>query len=131
MHRFRLDDPRQLTAIGAGAVLIAACVPAAGIEDGPVLCPFRRLTGLPCPACGLTRSFVYTTHGHLAEAFHSHAFGPLLVLVIIGAALVLAVRAATRRPPLRLPTRVTYPVVIAIVAAWLGYAASRMAGIVG
>jgi len=137
-----LDDPRQVTAIGVGAVVIAACVPVAGIEDGPVLCPFRRLTGLPCPACGLTRSFVYTMHGHLAEGFQAHFFGPLLVLAIAVGAVLLATRMAgrrsaavgrpsVRRPAERLTTRAKYPLIAVIVTAWSGYAVARMAGIVG
>ena len=27
------------------------------VESGPVLCPWRELTGLPCPLCGSVRAF--------------------------------------------------------------------------
>ncbi|WP_196780844.1 DUF2752 domain-containing protein [Nocardioides sambongensis] len=39
---------------GGGVVALAASYlfSPETIEDGPVLCPFRRLTGLPCPAAG-------------------------------------------------------------------------------
>ncbi len=44
----------------------------------PVVCGFRRLTGHPCPGCGLTRSFTYLAHGHLADAFRINALGPFV-----------------------------------------------------
>lgn len=43
-------------------------------------CVFRELTGVPCPACGLTRSVCETAHGRLAEAFAYHYLGPLVYL---------------------------------------------------
>lgn len=48
----------------------------------PVLCTFRRLTTLPCPGCGLTRSFVLFAHGQLADAFRANFLGPPLFLLV-------------------------------------------------
>lgn len=39
------------------------------------ICHFRRLTGLDCPGCGLTRSFTCITHGRFEEAMAFHPFG--------------------------------------------------------
>ena len=44
----------------------------------PSPCLFYHLTGLPCPACGLTRAFVCTAHGQWAQAVGWHPLGPLL-----------------------------------------------------
>src|ERR1700716_3309549 len=65
-----------------------ALLPPAWASAGPPLCPFRLLTGLPCPGCGLTRSLVSLLHGDLSAAVLSHPPGPiaasiLLALVII------------------------------------------------
>lgn len=34
----------------------------------PSLCPFRRLTGMPCPLCGLTRAICLLFRGRAREA---------------------------------------------------------------
>lgn len=49
----------------------------------PGLCIFRRITGIPCPSCGMTRSYLALFSGNLKSAFLMH---PLfwLVPVIFG-----------------------------------------------
>ena len=47
----------------------------------PSLCLFYHLTGLPCPGCGLTRSFVCLGHGHLWQSLHWHPLGPAIYLL--------------------------------------------------
>ncbi|YAL82862.1 DUF2752 domain-containing protein [Dermacoccaceae bacterium W4C1] len=72
--------PAILAGIG---LLVAIAVPVRTVEAGPTLCPFRLATGLPCPACGLTRSWVLTAHGHLGDAFAVNVFGPLTFLAAV------------------------------------------------
>jgi hypothetical protein len=43
----------------------------------PPLCQMKMLTGLDCPGCGLTRSFIAIAHGQWREAFHFNPAGPL------------------------------------------------------
>lgn len=50
------------------------------------ICIFKVYVGLPCPGCGMTRSFLSLAQGHLHEAFYWH---PLWPLVFIGPALYL------------------------------------------
>lgn len=56
----------------------------------PSLCPFKNITGLPCPGCGLTRSVVYSAHGQWQQAITYHPFGPLFIAGL-GVALLAAV----------------------------------------
>jgi hypothetical protein len=57
----------------------------------PGTCVSRYVFGFPCPACGLTRSFVALAHGEPARAF---AFNPAGVLLFALVALQLPWRAA-------------------------------------
>jgi len=41
------------------------------------------MTGLMFPGCGLSRSFVFLSHGEVAGAFRFHAFGPLVYLILV------------------------------------------------
>ena len=43
----------------------------------PPLCTLKRLTGLDCPGCGLTRSFVALGHGQWREAVRWNPAGPI------------------------------------------------------
>ncbi|HZL90331.1 MAG TPA: DUF2752 domain-containing protein [Pirellulaceae bacterium] len=44
----------------------------------PELCTFRRLLGIECAGCGLTRSFISIGHLRLADAWHYHPAGLFL-----------------------------------------------------
>ena len=97
------------------------------IEDGPVICPFRALTGLPCPGCGLTRSWVYAAHGWWRESFAANAFGLLVALAVVAFAVTVVVRRVRRQSPPVLDRALRHPVVLGIGAVWLVYAAVRLA----
>jgi hypothetical protein len=43
-------------------------------------CPFRTLTGFPCPFCGITTGCVWLAHGRLREAWLSNILSPFLML---------------------------------------------------
>jgi hypothetical protein len=49
----------------------------------PPLCLFRATTGLSCPSCGLTRSFIALAHLDLVTAWHLHRLGPLLFTYVL------------------------------------------------
>jgi hypothetical protein len=46
-----------------------------------VVCPFRRLTGLPCPGCGLTRAGRHLLRGEFREAFWDNAMVPVVLAI--------------------------------------------------
>ncbi|NGN95020.1 DUF2752 domain-containing protein [Nocardioides sp. KC13] len=113
-------------AIGVGGIVIAALLPAGGIEDGPVICPFRALTGLPCPGCGLTRSWVYLMHGDVGSSLASNWFGPVLIAAIVVLAVVAGRSRLSGRRPADLDKLVKNPVVLGLFALFVAHGAVRL-----
>lgn len=49
----------------------------------PSFCTMKRITGIGCPGCGMTRSVIATAHGNLRTAVKFHAFGPFVFVVAV------------------------------------------------
>ena len=56
------------------------------------ICLFHKISGYPCPSCGLTRSFINTAHLSLTKAFRFHFLGPLLFTGVLLTVLYLLYR---------------------------------------
>jgi len=69
-----------LTAMLIGAALL----PVSWVTTTPSLCPFKLVTGLPCPGCGMTRSVVTLMHGDLTASLYFHPLGIMLVGLCLG-----------------------------------------------
>lgn len=65
-----------------------ASIRTTGFEDGPVLCPWRLLTGIPCPGCGGIRAIGAISTGQFEQAW---LLNPIAFLVC-GVVLVWAFR---------------------------------------
>lgn len=48
-----------------------------------ILCPFRLITKLPCPGCGMSRAFLSIGQLKFQQAINYNIFSPLLFLLII------------------------------------------------
>ena len=46
-----------------------------GFSNGPIFCPIRLVTGLPCPACGTTRSISSIAIGNFEQAWALNPLG--------------------------------------------------------
>jgi hypothetical protein len=90
---------------------------------GYTFCAFRRVTGIPCPGCGMTRAMAALARGQLVAALHLHPFAPL-VLAQAAALWVKVGESLLRRRPFTLPPRLLERLVLwqgaAFVALWLG-----------
>ena len=115
-------DRRVLYACLTAAVTAATMLAPESVESLPSTCAFRRITGLPCPGCGLTRSWVLTAHGHLRHASERHPFGPPTFLV----SLALVLRGPRAVPVGSLP-RHQEQALAGVAAVWLSWALVRMA----
>ena len=65
--------------IGIGGLLVARFIPVARLIPfwG---CAFRRMTGWPCPGCGLTRAADFFAHLHWMRALAANPLGTLAAL---------------------------------------------------
>lgn len=83
-RRSRLRSRSLLVGLGGALLLVGAGV----ALRWPVLlrglwpCPFRAVTSLPCPTCGLTRVLLLLAEGRVVEALH---LAPLPALLLGGA----------------------------------------------
>lgn len=51
----------------------------------PIGCPFKAITGYPCPGCGGTRALIALLHGHIWEAIMINPLSVLLILFAVAA----------------------------------------------
>lgn len=104
--------------LAVGAVV---AIDAAGTDDGPGVCLFRRCTGGYCPGCGLTRSARHLTRGEVGAAWRDH---PWMVIVAIQLACAGVVYGVVRGVGARVDwRRLTVPVAIVnavlVVGIWV------------
>lgn len=121
--------PAAGVVVGGAAVFgIASAWSPASVVAGPGLCPFREMTGWPCPACGLTRSFVMLAHGDVAQAFTFNAFGPAFFVLGVVTVLVAAASLVARRPTIlaRFGSWLTTPASMIFLGLWMAYGVARI-----
>jgi len=111
---------------GVGAAFGALLLSPDGIADGPVVCPFRLLTGLPCPGCGLTRAWVYLAHGQWGDSFVANPFGIVLVALVLALVVAVVTARVRRVAPPDLNGLVRRRWVQVILGGWLAFASVRL-----
>ncbi len=79
-------------------------------------CPFRALTGIPCPTCYLTRATAASLTGNLDRALQLHAFGPLVAVALVTWSIV-SIRQRRLLPP-GIPAWPLGAGVIALLGYW-------------
>ncbi len=115
-------DPSRMKALGAlvlGAVFAVSFVfPPSGF--GLSTCAFRNAFGIPCPGCGMTRSFAALSQGQVALAFRMHWVGPFMYAGLALYMVKWAIEALLRRRVLaRAEDRLRLPVLWSLLAAML------------
>ena len=53
------------------------------LENEQSFCPFKMVTGFPCPGCGITKSMVFFYDGNIYKSLYYHLFGPFVVIVCV------------------------------------------------
>jgi hypothetical protein len=95
----------------AGAAMMGLGLVLPHLPHNPGLpCPLRTLTGVPCPACGLSTSVKALCGGHVHDAIVANPFG----LVAVFVAVLLIVRPRWRETSVPL-----WPLALAAVVSWV------------
>ncbi len=72
-----------LIAMFAGSIII-------NNPDFPYgICIFRTITGIPCPSCGMTHSFVNIGHLKITDGFKYNIMGPFMYFFMLVGIIVL------------------------------------------
>lgn len=107
----------------AAAAVLRVWVPGSGPETS--FCFSRRVLGLPCPGCGLTRAFAHLAKGEWSAALALHPLAPVLAAEIVlvwlawGRWVSRGLRGLPAAPPAWL-TPVVLGHVAVLCALWLG-----------
>jgi hypothetical protein len=67
------------------------------LETDQSLCPFKMITGFPCPGCGITKSLVYFYEGDFYKSVSYHILGPLVIVFCLIAIVVLTTELITKK----------------------------------
>lgn len=85
-------------------------------------CPFKALTGLPCPTCGATRSALALAHFDLAGALLHYPLPSLAWLFLIGGGLLAGLSVflgiPVPPPPQRMARWQRWLLIAALLANW-------------
>jgi hypothetical protein len=125
--------PRAAILASAVVLLLGAVVVALPhLENGPVVCPFRAVTGLPCATCGLITSARHLSRGHVLDALRTNPFDAVFLMAVAPAFLAVWIGNLTRGLALRFSLssaerRVGWTLLaLALAANWIYVLRTRM-----
>jgi hypothetical protein len=56
------------------------------LEDHLMTCPYKALSGLECPGCGMQRSFIELLKGNFGESFYLYpGLFPVMITILLTA----------------------------------------------
>lgn len=73
--------------ICAAALAGLAVVPTRWVESGPKVCLVRRIFGVECWGCGMTRAISHLLHGHWHTALAYNRGSVVVMLTLLSVAL--------------------------------------------
>ena len=74
------DLKKLIPAVVAVAVLAVLAVL---LVTDHYMCPFKFITGIPCPACGMTRACLSVAKGDFPASFYYHPLWPVVVPTVL------------------------------------------------
>ncbi len=79
----RPKTSRKHRIITAAVVLVFIAILGALVLMNIYRCPFKAVTGYPCPFCGITRAYLSLFIGDIQASFHYHPLWPVITVTII------------------------------------------------
>jgi len=102
------------------AVVLSLSVFLPRAPEKPVICTFRRITGLPCPSCGMTRAFICLGHGDIRGALKNNLSSPVIYAAFCITLLISVVQIVTGREILKkVWFKIRYPILPIILLLML------------
>jgi hypothetical protein len=98
-------------------------------DESVTVCPFKLVTGMPCPGCGLGHSFICISHGNLSEAVQHHLLGPVVYLYLILIFIISIVRLISRKQIVFVTGKIRYKLFYTFAFILCSYHLIRLAGI--
>jgi hypothetical protein len=80
-------------------------------------CSFGIVAGIRCPACGMTTSWAYATHGQWSDALRMHAGGTLLAVAAAVTSAGAIGASVSGKWPLRRPSEAAVIALVAVATA--------------
>ncbi len=124
-------EERQLALLWGVAAASALVLRPFWLAVAPLMpaCPFRAITGIPCPTCGSTHAAVALMHGRLGAALAANPLATFAGIAFFAGGLAAPVWAALRWPvldvPAPLPRWLRAAIVAALLASWAYLIATR------
>ena len=115
---------RKFTLILAGAAGVQIALVSLSLPGWD--CPFLRLTGIPCPGCGLSRAVILLLKGDFAGSLRFHAFAPIFLLAAVAVILTVLLPKSVIQPAiskaelLERKTGFTVIILVGLILYWLG-----------
>jgi hypothetical protein len=88
-------------------------------------CPFFRLTGIPCPGCGLSRAVILLLKGDFLGSLRFHAFAPIFLLAAVVVILTVLLPQSVIQPAISKAERLerqtgfTVIILVGLILYWL------------
>jgi hypothetical protein len=117
-------EDKQLAWLWFGVDVSAVLLRPFWLAVAPMLppCPFRALTGVPCPSCGTTRAAISLLHGDVIASLADNPLASLAgIAFVVGGALVpLWISLGGKLPalPRPLPLWLRMTAVAVLIANW-------------
>ncbi len=117
-------EERQLSWLWGAVAVCSLLLRAFWLALAPLVpaCPFRAITGIPCPTCGTTHAALALLNGRLADAFAANPLAALAGIAFMAGGLLAPVWTAFNWPvpeiPSPLPGSARGAIVVLILAGW-------------